>query len=90
MLEVRHGVFEITMGMFVIQYTVPHPVTAHRLYNVTIFQSGAAPRGFSTHGDNIASFSWSDRDEIFIHAFNNGEWENELVRLLNSVEPTVR
>lgn len=86
MREVSPGILELAVGMFVIQYAVPSPLAAQQLWDITIWPSGAAGSGYSVHGRKIASFGWSDRDEIFIHAFNCGEWENELLKLLAEFE----
>jgi hypothetical protein len=88
MREVSPGVFELIVDMYVIQYSLPHPLAAHGLCNITIWQRGAVPRGFSMHGDAITSFSWTYWDEVFIQDFKCGEWENELPRLLTGRVPS--
>ena len=88
MREVSPGILELAVGMFVIQYAVPSPLASQRLWNITIWPSGATGSGYNVHGSKIASFGWSDRDEIFIHAFNCGEWENELLKLLTDTKGT--
>lgn len=85
MRELRAGVRELAVGPFQIHLAQPGTLGGSRPYNITIWPTGAAESGYSVHGNKIASVDWNDRDEVFIVSFNCGEWENELLKLLTSM-----
>ena len=75
------GKLELACGPYQISFWPPESMPG-RSYNLQIWPGGKEDSGHIMHTNKVANVDWDQWDNVEILTFRSGEWEEELLALL--------